>query len=321
MNRIGTWALCCALVGGAAAVGCARPAQHVARHASPEAVEGAVAGLSEPEVQAKIADIATDPEVQRAAENIAATATDGIIAALSEEERRQELTTMAGRYVSEVSAAAARTMGRELGPELERAIAGSVDASIREMASEQNISRLERLSAGLTDSVLRGVLVAVQSGVAPQFAREVLHDVVRPGLIAMLDEEMNRALGVTAYEVSRQAVLGAEAGLAGRHEGQGVLQRWLLAGPSSIVVWIVLLALGIGLVWLAVRARRLKRENERKQAALLTLATALKATESAPWAQELRETLRDQLRDQAGSDYLRELLRTNHDLRMRPNKS
>jgi hypothetical protein len=307
-------------LGGAVSLGCARPAERVARHASPEAVEGAVAGLAEPEVQAQIADIANDPEVRRAAENIAATATDGIIAALSEEERQEELTTMAGRYVSAVSAAAARTMGRELGPELERVITGSVDASIREMASEQNISRLERLSAGLTDSVMRGVLIAMRSGIAPEFAREVLHDVVRPGLIAMLDAEMNHALGVTAYEVSRQAVLGAEAGLAGRHEGQGILQRWLLAGPSAIVAWLVLLALVLGLVWLAVRSRRLKRDNERKQAALVSLATALKATESAPWARELRETLRHQLRDQAGSDYLRELLRTNQDLRMRPNK-
>lgn len=303
-------------VGVLALVSCT--AQRVAQEATPGAVEGAVGALEERETQARLADIAAEPEVRRAAENVAATATDGIIAALSEEERQAELTDLTGRYISAVSTAFAQNLGRDLSPEVQRMVAGSVDASIREISSERNIARVEQLTAGLTDSVLRGVLSGVHRGAGPEVVSALMRDTLKPGLIALLDEDMNRALGVTAYEMSRQAVLGAEEGIAGRQSRGGVLQRWLLEGPGAIIAALLLLALLGGLVFLALRARRLRRENERREAALLSLAQALKATEGLPWAPELRQSLRDQLRDQAGADYLREVLRTHQDLRMRP---
>jgi hypothetical protein len=55
---------------------------------------------------------------------------------------------------------------------------------------------------------------------------------------------------------------------------------------------------------------------EHREAGIVLLAKAIKATEDKPWSPELQETLRETVRDEDASEYVRETLRKHKDLRL-----
>jgi hypothetical protein len=91
------------------------------------------------------------------------------------------------------------------------------------------------------------------------------------------------------------------------------------------VVWALAALAGLAVVfgvtcslWSARGARRVRSDLEAREAALLLLASAIKAAEPTPWAGELRDHLRRCMREHPSSEYIRQLLRRHRSLRLQP---
>jgi hypothetical protein len=126
------------------------------------------------------------------------------------------------------------------------------------------------------------------------------------------DGTLDAALDRTARSVSRAASIGVQDAVP--TGGPSVLFLiFLVAAGFCIVAAIALL------IWslrLRSRLREEHAEMERREAGIVLLAKAIKATEDKPWSPELQETLRETVRDEDASEYVRETLRKHKELRL-----
>ncbi|AKU99045.1 hypothetical protein AKJ09_05709 [Labilithrix luteola] len=267
-----------------------------ARGGTPAAAESALDKLEDVRTQERIAAVMRAPEMQGAMRELGAGLSQGVVERLSSDEMNARIDELVSRFT--------------------RAVVTSVEA---EALSDTNKAELERFASAVTATVLRATSTEFPHSVGPALhraivdelgpaLRESMHNDLGPGVVALLHSpELKAALGETAHDVAKHAVLGSNEGLAElaektRHnEGGSPLgvfgeffgkRTWLLA------VLVTALVFGVPLVWLwrERRAdRRYRDEAVRRNARAAALLDAMEASGEDASSRRILEMLREQL--------------------------
>ena len=302
------------------AAGCAHAAKQASKEAAQTTVLTTLRELNDPRTRELLAEVLNMPEVQAAARNLAANATQGAVAGLTQEEQLARIQEFSQSYIAALSSALAQALHRDLSREMASLAALTTDAAVRAALSDRHRADMEALSAAVTRAASQAMATGIREDIGPAI-RQVLARDIGPGLGGMLDANLNGALARTSRHISRGVLFGV-------HDAVPATRAPAIAafGLTLDVFGVVLLLSGLGvllaiglLIW-ALRLRsRLRREHteaERREAGVVLLARAIKATENKPWASELQETLRETARDDEASDFLRETLRKHKELRL-----
>lgn len=289
-------------------LGCARTAREAARQGAPAAVEGSLDKVEQPPTRARIAEVLEDPHLLDSTSHLSAAVADGVVQSVTGPDSQARLQQATERLVVEASPAVARALDETIDASLDRALAPGME------------ERIEDLVAAATRSTLQGL------------GRELVDGQGRPA------PALSHATGHLVRGLTREAALGLddavrkaqqEAG-AGNTRDAGLLalageSAHLVLGGTRALVWspvlLALAALAAVTTLLTLALILLQRYRSRSRAhteAVLALARAIKSTENARWAGELRDHLRDTVRNTEGGEELRKLLRDHADLWFAP---
>lgn len=298
-TRSSSLALAVALVLALGASGCGSSIRgasaEAARGGTPAAAESALDKLEDARTQERIAAIMRSPEMQAAMRELGSGLTDGLVQQLSTDAMNERIDQLVTRFT--------------------HAVVTSLES---EALSDTNKAELDRFAAALTASVVRAASTEIPASVAPALhraivdelgpaLRESMHKDLGPGVVALLHApELQAALGETAHDVAKHAVLGSNEGLAElaekrkRDEGGTPLgavgaffseRTWLLAA----VVTALLLAVPIVWLWRDRRAaRRYRDEAVRRNARAAALLDAIEASGEDASSRRILEMLREQ---------------------------
>lgn len=328
----------CALVlvlATAMTTGCAHEAgaigAEVARQATPTAIETSLRALDEEENQRVLAHILESPQIELATERLVARVTDGTLAALTDQERSVRVAQFAHAFAGEIGAEMGEQLRVNVGPEVVAMVGRAVDVSLARALREDNQTRIGEAVANIARESASAVALAFMQEMRPQLRAMLREDLIPAMRDGLRDPEMQRALGETTRTMTSQVVLGMQDAfeqldarhaqrqgrdtiltqLQGLAKGGSMLARWFAIGLGAVSILLI--------VWLLrtrSRASALTTESDRREAAIVMLAQAIKATEEKPWAHELRSILKDTFRDNEHADYLRDVLRRQKDLRL-----
>lgn len=269
--------------------GCASMASSVTKGA----VEGALGGLAQPQTQDDVEAIATSDEVQNAAEVTTASVTRGVVAGLTESVDSEALGETVSSYMDDAGPHIEAMMSENLAPGVAAIVRQSVDAALATAASEKNLARTQELVAATTRTAVRTATSALADGIREDLApaiSDIDTDAFKPAIAAAVGSDaVKTALGSIAYEMSRQTVLGSQAGLnqAQKHAEAtdepgllGGLAGKMAVGWAALVAFVVALALAmVVLVVLLLKGRSQRRhlqsDSRQREELLLTLARSL----------------------------------------------
>jgi hypothetical protein len=297
-------------------------AAEVPRAATGPLIDETLQQFEDEATRRRIADVLATPEVQRAMQELSSALTSGAVMGLTREDVAAQVAEHGDRLVRALLAAMASSMREEMAPAVAELTRHAVAAAMEGALAEGNRAALERLASGMTRSATQAAMRAMAEEIPNELApamrramteeitpamREMMREAVAPSIAEMVrSPELASALGATTRVVAREAVLGSNEGMAQLEQRgkPGLLARVAtLFGRYSWVLWVAAMAT-VGLItWLVARAaqrrtvtRRDLRERELHDAVLLTLARAVRAADGRPWADELRDALREDLR-------------------------
>lgn len=309
--------------------GCAGTVRQASREAAPPAVYNSLRAANDPRGVAMINQLMHQPGVQKATHDMGVGIADGMIMGLTEEQRAARIRRIAKSYATELTSSLGQSMGRDLSPAVRQLTAAAVDSSLHQALSESNRADAARLATEITRATVSALANELHSSAGPAL-RDSMREQVGPAIADALGPEFRDALGESARRAAREAVIGAQQGLS-EYQSQtpgapSPLAR--LEGTASkglkIVQWVAILLtlavviLGMWLYKLIMQARRRSAEAKRREAALLVLARAIRATEGRPGARELLDEIQQQLHGSEEAEYLRRMLQTDPDLGTRP---
>lgn len=292
--------------------GCAHEAEQASAAAATSGVEASANELRDPRTRQAISELLRSPELQAATRDLAANVTEGAVNGLTQEQQAERIQEFSRQYVLTLSSALAEALGRDLPRESAAVAAAFTDAALRSAMSSQHRAEMEALSGAIGRAASQAIAQGIREDVGPALREVLAHD-VGPGLGGMLnDSTLDAALDRTARSLSRQVSIGVQDAVPSG--GPSVLfMIFLVAAGFCIVAAIALL------IWSLRLRSRLREEHlemERREAGIVLLAKAIKNTEDKPWSPELQETLRETVRDEDASEYVRETLRKHKELRL-----
>jgi len=261
-------------------------------------LERTMARLEDRRARQQFADVMSTPEMQRAMGEVSSAFAKGLALGLSNDEMSAQLEQMSRRMMETMADSLARRMKSDVAPASAAVAAAAVEAAmhaaIRTAAEELPVA----LAPAMQQAVTHALGPALEA---------VLRDNVGRGLTTLASApEFHAALGTTGRSLAREVVYGTNEALAELEERES--NRGLLARATRIfasVGWLgwafaVVAALIAG--WFGVRrwqsrslAKGAVRERELRETVLLTIATTLRAAEGQPWADDLRQVLRDKI--------------------------
>jgi hypothetical protein len=222
--------------------GCGMPSiKDTTKAATAGVLDQSVEALEDARARQRIETIVSSPEMQRAMRDIAGGFTDGVTGSLTGEDSTRRIALL----TQVIATAAAR---------------GAIESVLGEMTSAKNQTRMGEMAASTATAGTRAVMeemtrqLAIMTMTLGPALRTTLRDDVAPGLRdAVGNPEITTALAATAFEVSRQVVLGTNQGMAdleARHRKEGTLAKLtaLLANFS----WLLPFLLGLGLATVVV---------------------------------------------------------------------
>lgn len=315
---------------GGASSGCAG----TVRSAGAAAAEGAVPAVAETslrmaedqQTRARVAAALSTPEMQQALQSLSSGLTQGAVKGLSSDEMSAHVDKMVGHFVHAFMVEIAKGMNSDIGPAMNGLVKKSVDGAFDAAMSPEHQAKMAAMISAIVSQVMRSAANEIPTTMAPALRKAMADDIgpavremmakdLAPGMAAMVrSPEFKMAMGETAREVARQAVLGSNEGFAEvaekrEHDKSGnplgvlgtffMTRSWLLAALGTAIV------LAIPLLWLA-RERRLSRrqqlEIERRNARAAALLGAMEAAPEGRWSSELLVMLREQLLDETVKD-------------------
>lgn len=311
--------------------GCALSPRGVARDMAqtgpPAAINSSLRAMSEAENQRLVLQLMASPAMREAVQGFTAALADGTLNAMTEPERLARVEAMSARYVSTLTRVVTRSMAegirQDLAPALAVVMRETVAASLREALRETYQRDMQRVAGGLTraavDAAVRGVSEGITRDIAPAMRG------------ALDDERTTAALGVTARTLARDAVLGSNdamsqiqraqersgrpsflARLGSLTEGGVKVMQLLAAGALALIV-----VLGLWIVRLIFKSRRVQAESERHAESAATLAQAIRDAEVMPWSGELTSILQGRLRENAAEDLIDDVLKARANTKTR----
>ncbi len=269
--------------------GCASMASNVTKGG----VEGALGALAQPQTQDEVEAVATSGEIQNAVEVTTKSVTRGVVAGLKEIVDAEELRDTVGSYIDGAGPRIETMMREDLAPGVAAIVRQSVDAALATAASEKNLARTQEIVAATTRAAVLAATSALADGIREDLAPAIADidtDAFEPAIAeAVGSDAVKTALGGIAFEVSRQTVLGSQAGLndAQKHaeatDEPGLLEGLIgqmAIGWAALVAFVVALALAlVVLVVLLLKGnsqrRHLESDSRQREKILLTLARSL----------------------------------------------
>lgn len=328
--RIHSFLLLGVLTLGGASSGCAG----TVRSAGAAAAEGAVPAVAETslrmaedqQTRARVAAALSTPEMQQALHSLSSGLTQGAVKGLSSDEMSAHVDKMVGHFVHAFMVEIAKGMDSDIGPAMSGLVKKSVDGAFDAAMSPEHQAKMAAMIAAIVSQVMRSAANEIPTTMAPALRKAMADDIgpavrdmmakdLAPGMAAMVrSPEFKTAMGETAREVARQAVLGSNEGLAEVAEKRehdksgnplGVLGTFFMTRSWLIAALVTALVLAIPLLWLA-RERRLSRrqqlEIERRNARAAALLGAMEAAPEGRWSSDLLVMLREQLLDETVKD-------------------
>lgn len=306
-----------------ASLGCAATprslAREVAAAAPPAAISSTLHALNDDENQRLVLSLLRSPEMRQAARELSAEVADGALVVMSEPERVARVEQMTARYVATITRAMTRSLASgiraDLGPALAAVVRDTVAGTMREAMKQENQRDLERVVAGVT----RATVEAAGRGMSESVARDFV-PAIRD---ALTSEQTARALASASRSLAREAVLGSNEAMTqiqrqqerqGRpsflsrisnltEDGVKIMRMVTVAAVAAAVM------LGLWVLRLTLRTRKIQAESERNAASAVLFAEAIRATEGKPWSSELTDILSQRLRGDAVSGMLDEVLK------------
>lgn len=250
--------------------------------------------------------------VREATKTATPAAVEGTLETASEPARRDDIATIlsdpeilgASRLLSEAVASGA--------------LEGLTDA--------ERLERTREFSAALITQVTQSLTQGVMNGMTQQLVATEPGDPGAPGepeasAIALMARQAGHGAALGFQDAVRQTELRRQAGDERAGDVLALPAQLERVGLGTLaVLGLVLAVVGLGivvaLIGSLVRQRRVRRESQAREDALVMLASVIKSTETAPWSGELRDRLRDAARSNAAADTLRGVLRRHSGLRM-----
>lgn len=234
--------------------GCGMPLiKDATKQATAGAMDQSLASLGDARTRQRIEDITASPEMQQVLRDIAGGATSGVTGSLTDEETVKRI----ARLTDAITRAAARA---------------AVEATISEMSSAKTQRQMQELAVSTATAGTRAAMEEMSKQMSLMLVtlgpalRTTLNDDVGPGVRdAFGNPNIQAALGATAFELARQAVLGTNQGMADleeRHKKVGTLAKITSLISASWVIPVVLaIALATVIVFL-LRRRAHARAHE-----------------------------------------------------------
>ncbi len=300
MNRVPI--VCLAVLVASTTLGCGA-VHELGKSATSGALDAGIEGVAQPANQQKLVESIDSERVEDATKRLADGIVDGALATFADPERRANLESLATSAM------------RPVGESMESAVARGLDAALARFFSAQTQRQLEVVVRGLIDATV----IQVADTLLARFGPGEVRDANLASSMRIVAREA--ALGFQdAVDVSTKE---KASGDTTKHEGNVLTAVNSAAEAGKSLVWITAgtvaaLLIAVGVMLLAtLRSRRVHRsELAERDAALLLLAQVIKSTEDRPWSGELREALKDTLRDADGADYVRKLIRKKKELRL-----
>jgi len=328
--RIHAFLLLGALTLGGASSGCAgtvRSASAAAAEAAvPAAADTSLRMAEDQQTRARVAATLSTPEMQQALQSLSTGLTQGAVKGLASEEMSTHVDKMVGNFVHAFMVEIAKSMDSDLGPAMNGLMKKSVDGAFDAAMSPEHQAKIAAMISAIVTQVMRSASNEIPATMAPAFRKAMADDIgpairemmqrdLAPGMAAMVrSPDFKAAMGETAREVARQAVLGSNEGLAELAEKRehdkganplGVVGTFFMTRSWLLAAAVTALVLAIPLIWLA-RERRLSRkqqlEIERRNARAAALLGAMEAAPEGRWSSELLVMLREQLLDETVKD-------------------
>jgi hypothetical protein len=270
--------------------GCAHTAAEVVEEAAeegtPAAIESSLIAMNKAENQERLRRLLASPALRQASYEFSRSVSDGALAAMTSEERHEQLQKISKTYIATVMAAAQENIDTQVSPAISRMLTRSVAAAVTEATSSESTQRIERLAASVATSTAKAM--------SQQLALSIRED---------MGPEMGRA----AREMSRQTLLGAFDALGELDKSKNAdapilkrLNKALSQGENLAMYFVAglgLLVVGLGLIlWRTiVVAKRREAEAIRREAAMLTLAEALGSSDTKSVKPEILQNIREAL--------------------------
>ena len=304
-----------------------------ATSATPAVINESLKTLDSDATRKLILDLLSNPDVQKAAQMLVAHLTDGALDALARPERAERIAQLSEVFLARIFAAVEHTLNTAIGPEVAHLVSETVDAALQRAMSPENQERMADTVAKVTERAVTVLATSVnaQMHTALQTVlRQDLGPALRDGL---RDPATQEALGATMRTMTKQAMLGMQDAFVeiDKRDQKGIvpptlfsrMQRIAVEGSNlaryiAIALGVLVVLLGVWLFRTRSRVSLVTREADRREAALLSLAQAIKSTEDKAWSPELRDAIENALRDDEKAEYLRELWRTNKAARLSP---
>jgi hypothetical protein len=299
-----TLSLGCATIGGRAAK---------------SAVRESAAQLSTQETTQDLTRFLSDPQLRQAIVELTQAVVGASVDDLTTEQRTQRISDALAKYAQRLTA----VVGAEIGDAMARAIPRATEAFLATMASPQGQARISAIGGTITGTVVASLADQLSKDSA---VGDAIRDDLGRGTAEALDVHLTPALGRAARTISREGVIGAEEGFEQVQKRpnsvMGGATRAATAGLNlfrllAIIFGGVALVLAVLFVRGLIIRRKERAESQAREAALLLVTSVIKAAEGRPWAGELRDLLRDEMRDTTGGAYVRKVLQEHPDLRMR----
>lgn len=288
----------------------------------PAATESALEQMEDEKTRARVAAVLATPEMQRAMQELSGGLSQGVVNGLTSDQMTAQTDKLVSRFVHSLMGELARGLDEDLGPAMTTITSKSIDAAMNSAMTPAHQQQVERFTAAIVASVMRGAAQEIPQSVAPALHKAMTDEIgpalsemmrvdVAPGLAAIFrSPDFKAAFAETAHDAARQAVLGSNEALAElaekrkRDEGGSPLgsigaffssRMWLL-GALAVAAF-----LALPLVWLVVERRRAEQYRqgaERRNARAAALLGAMEAAPDGAWSRRLLEMLREQLLEQ-----------------------
>jgi hypothetical protein len=252
-----------AVCAGLMAMGCAAAAKQAAKSAAPAAVEGAIEEAKDPSTRDAVAEILNDRDIRASSTLLSQAVTQGLVRGVEKEMPLAQVEQLTDALVARVGASVARSLERDVGPQLSLVVGRMMDESLAHALNEQTEERLQAVVASLTRATLGGVTEGV-SGVNGNDGDPL------NAPSAALSRNAWYSLGYNGAHGFERAVIEAHL-----KDGEGVPS--ILATLGTVAGWVrfvPLLLLGVGallilglstaLIWALVALRRERRWTQRQ---------------------------------------------------------
>lgn len=287
--------------------GCAGLSEHIAEEAAPVATEEAVETIAEPDNARAIARLLTDPAVEAAIRDVSQEVVRGMLTmpggGIDVRGRSDEI-------VRAVMPSLASGIRRDLSPALAELVREGADAALAETFSAANLERARAFGTVVTEDTLHAVSREAASVLVPGVVSSLFASA--DAAVGRVDlARMENAVGQVSYVAAHEAVLGANDGLRALEQDG---DRFFLASVGNEVertlkrlLWLtvplglLLVAATLSLAWLAYAVGRDRRARAQRDAAVELVVHLLRVSEDRPWSAELRELLRDGVREMRSS--------------------